>query len=416
MAIVMKVTDWQYDYINADEKNLLLMAGRRAGKSAAIKCRMVKDSMMDPGHRSLFLTPSGTLCDAIFTEMRTDKYLLKRVKKIEKQPMRKIIFNNGSVIDFNMFDDGGEKVRGLKYHSVYFDEIQTLNSLKDRDAFLSVLVPLVADYDGVISISGQYRGKNCWWYKLYQENKDNPDYKMWSLPSWEGWLFHEQGEQHPAIQRMKQTLPKAKYEQEVACIPAANQLAVFRPEDLQAIKRGQLCSKPDSTHEYVCGCDLGRTVDPSFWVVFDLNTATVVHAEERPLGERHEIGAQKLGTLCKKYNNCECFVDTTGGATGGRKVNIDAYLKFYRQKLGNMRPVQMQLKNKNRLIENLQLAIENNEISIPKDCIKLIEELEDYELNLDSWGNPHYAGLNGHDDGVVALALAYEGYRISSYG
>ena len=415
MAIVMQVTQDQYDYINADEPNLLFMAGRRYGKSHSIKCRMLKNSMMEPGHRSLYVTPFGHFADEIFKEMIADKYLMKRVRKIEKQPMRKIIFNNGSVIAFMMFDDP-EKLRGFKYHSVYFDEIQKLESTKGRDAFMNVLVPIVMDYSGTISISGQYRGKNCWWYKMFEENKDNPDYRRWECPSWEGWLFHELGEKHPQIQRMKQTLTKAQYEQEIACIPTANQNAAFRPEDIVTCTRGEISGKIEG-HEYVVGCDLGRTVDPSFWVVMDLNTATVVHSEERPLGERHEIGAQKLKMLCKKYNNCECFIDTTGGATGGKKVSIDSYLKFYRQKLGNLRSVQMQMKNKNRLMENLILAIENGEISIPEKNTKLLEQIEDYEVKVDNWGNAHYSnGIAEHDDGVVALALAYEGYRISSYG
>jgi len=415
MSIVMQVTDWQHEYINAEESNLLLMAGRRAGKSFAIKCRTLKDSLMEPGHRSLYVTPFGNLADEIFKEMIADKYIMRRVKKIEKAPMRKIIFNNGSTITYMMFDDP-EKLRGFKFHSVYFDEIQKLESLKGRDNFMNVIFPLVADYGGTISLSGQYRGKNCWWYKMFEENKNNPDFRRWECPSWTGWLYHELGEADPRIQRMKQIMTAAQYGQEVACIPTANQNSAFRPEDIVSCIRGKTSNKEEG-HAYVCGCDLGRTVDPSFWVVIDMNTATVVHEEERPLGERHEVGAQRLGTLCKKYGNCECFIDTTGGATGGKKVDIDSYLKFYRQKLGNLRSVQMQLKNKNRLIENLILAIENHEISIPKSCTKVIEQLEDYEVKVDNWGNAHYSnGIGEHDDGVVALALAYEGYRISSYG
>lgn len=415
MTLIADVLDWQYDVITCQAKFMSLMAGRRAGKTHALKCRIINDSLYNPGNKILYLTPSGTLCNEIFEELCSDKYLRRRIKRIVKQPMRKITFYNGSEVYVTMWQGDPEKLRGLGFDLVILDEIQSLESLQDRDKLLMIVRPLLMDRQGKFIISGQYRGKRCWWYKWFDENAGDPNYETWSIPSWKGWLFKDEGYNHPEIQLALKTLPKAVFDQEIACIPSANQNAAFQYDDIMACTVGKK-EKIKKNGRYVIGVDLGRTVDPSAWVGIDLNTGSVVHAELRRIGERHEIGAKALGDLAAKLNNAEVFIDTTGGATGGKK-DIDAYVKFYRNRLPSMRPVQMQRKNKERLIQNLALAIEQHEIYIPEEFDTLISQLEQYEYKEDKWGNFSYSGPNGHeDDYCIALALALEGYRLGSYG
>jgi len=414
MTIVADVMEWQHEFITASEKFLSLMGGRRCGKSHAIKLRMLNNCMYFPGFKVMYLSPSGSLCNEIFEDMTNDKVIKKRTKRVVKQPMRKIQFRNGSEIIFIMWSGDPNKLRGLGFDEVILDEIQSLETMQDRDKVLMIVRPLIMDRQGTFVVAGQYRGAQCWWHKMFEENKDDPDYKSWSIPSWHGWMFRDEGWEHPEIQLAYKTLPRAVFDQEIACIPTANQNAAIRPEDLVTITKGK-AQEPKKKHVYAIGVDLGKTVDPSAWVVIDLNTGEIVHAELRRIGERHEVGAQKLTELSLKYNAAECWVDTTGGATGGRH-DIDAYTRFYRERLPSMRAVHMGMKNKMRLIQNMLLMIEQHEISIPEEFAELIKQLEMYEFREDKWGNFSYSGPGGHqDDFCVALALAIEGYKISGF-
>jgi hypothetical protein len=151
-------------------------------------------------------------------------------------------------------------------------------------------------------------------------------------------------------------------------------------------------------------------VDPSAQVGIEASSKTVVFAEKRPLGEKHEIGAKKASETARRFGNATIVVDTTGGATGGRAGNNDAYVKHYQKYCPTMRAFNINRENKERLIGNLSLALEQGQLAIPAEFEDLHKELASYEYKVSSNGILSFSGPGGHDDDmVIALALAWEG-------
>ena len=398
---------WQSEYIRSQADNKCLAAGRRAGKTHVMKFDILVEALQNPGSCGCYITPSGALLHEIFRSLITDRHVKKRILRIEKQPMRQIFWRNGSRTQFIIFDNP-DKILGFGYDKIWFDEIQKLVSSTGHDNFMRVIQPLLMEKQGKLTIAGQWRGKSCWWYKLFMEaNKDNPDYRTWSIPSWEGYSFRDGKRNHPKIVYMKQTLSPQQFGQEVECIPTANANAAFASVDVEACTAG-VFEEPRQGTTYCIGVDLGKTRDHASYVVMDIDRRHVVHVDERPLGERHELGAAAVARLALKYNNAEVIIDTTGGATGG-KHDVDAYVKFYRERCPSMRSFKFTRYSKPTTVQNLSLALEQHLLTIPEEAVKLLDQVYAYEQKCDSWGNLFYSGPNGsHDDVCIALILAWE--------
>jgi hypothetical protein len=317
------VSPGQKEFIDSEQKYVCFMAGRRFGKTDAIETRLVKCALERPGHKAYYLTPDGSLCNEVFRNLTESLACSRRIRKIERSPVRQIFWRNGSKTLFRMFDRP-DKSLGFGFDLVVFDEIQKLQTLQGRDSFMRVIRPLIMDRAGQLVIAGQWRGRGCWWYKWFMGKKENTKYRCFSFPAWEGYAFREGGENHPEIQESRETMPRIMFDQEIACIPTSSENAAFNLYDIEACFGGELIDYGVPGKAYGIGADLGRSRDPSAWVVIDAETNQVVYAQRRPLGERHEVGAVKLQELSRKFNNAPVLFDATGGATGG-KYDPDAF-------------------------------------------------------------------------------------------
>lgn len=412
MVMQINVTRFQYEYIKSKAKYNVFMAGRRAGKTSGMEARLVTDAAEKPGHKTMYITPSGSLCHEVFRDIVTDKGCRKRIKKIEKQPIRQIFWRNGSSTSFFIFDDP-DKALGFGYDHVAFDEIQRQDSLHGRDDFMRVLRPLIMDRKGVMTIAGQWRGESCWWYKWWQKETDNgerinPDFRLWNIPSWEGIKFWPLKENDPEILDAKRIMTPQLFAQDIACIPAGNANAAFNFYDIRDCTSGQILEKGIRGRSYAIGADLGKTVDPSAWVVIDIKSMKIVQTSLRPLGEKHIVGARKLQELSHRFNDAYVVIDATGGAVGGKR-HKDAYLSFYRKYVKNLGKKIITRQSKEDMISKLMLAFQNQSISIPETEEVLLAQLSSYEAHPRRWGGFMYHGPGGHDDDlVIAIAIAYD--------
>ena len=399
----------QAEYVRSDAKYMGLIAGRRYGKTHAIQVRIVADLLKKPHSRIMYLTPDGSLCHEIFRDISESPTVRKRIAKVEKQPVRQLFMKNGSRLYCRMFDRP-DKALGFGFDHVIFDEIQKLDSISGRDDFMRVIRPLIMDKQGCLTVAGQWRGKGCWWYKWFAENDTSPRYKLWNLPSWQGFQFRNGKEDHPEIVDAKATLPKALYEQEIACIPSANAASVFYGDDIEAaVTKTSNLEKGIAGARYVIGADLGRTRDPSAWVVMDCKTKAVVYSVLRRLGEKHQVGAEELSKLSQRFNDAFVVIDATGGATGGKQKDHDVFLRYYRDRVKSLGKKIITKKSKETLINQLSLAFQNTTISIPGENDKLLDQVRTYEYKPCQYGGYFFQGPGGHDDDlVIALALAYD--------
>jgi hypothetical protein len=404
MIYRLSATDWQKDVvttiIETAVRFVCLMAGRRAGKTFAARTSIVIDCLKKPGRKWWYIGNIGTLAREQFDAIVSHPALKNKIKKQRQQPSLLIQFKNGSSIMFRSWDRP-DNLQGFGLDGVWCDEIQSWNGSR----FWRIIRPLISDRRGKLVISGQHDGTESWYYKdLFEPGLPGGDplYRSWSIPSWRGICFQsEAGKEELRI--AKAQCPDLVWQVMYACVPTASEMALFRHEDLEAAKRGRP-EEPIAGQEYIHGLDLGRVVDPSAHVI--LRGDAVVYAEKRPLGEKHEIGSEYAWRLHRRYNESMVIVDTTGGASGGRK-EPDEYVKLYRDKIDTMRSFFWTYDSKRRIIESLCLAVEQRHIAIPAEFEELHRELSLYQYRLRS-GRIEYSAPSGqHDDLVAALAMAW---------
>jgi hypothetical protein len=402
-------TDWQKEviehYLDKETRFLSVMAGRRAGKTFVCRSCLTTESLQKHGNRAWYIAPTYSQAKEQYEGIASLPVLQPFIAHIRQQPYPVITFRNNSFIGFRSFERP-KTLRGSGLDSVWIDEIQDING----DEFWPVVRPLISDRRGKLAISGQHRGTESWYYKelFLPGMSGSKGYKSWQIPSSRG-LVYQTPEGQAELELVKEQVPKMVFEQEYMCLPLANQASVFDYQDLSTIKRGTV-KQPSQCGAVIFGLDLGRVVDPSAQVGIEASTKTVVFAEKRPLKEKHELGAVKARDIANRYGGGTIVVDTTGGATGGKTGNNDAYVQYYRKECPSMRAFTISRENKSRIIGNLSLAIEQEKLSIPAEFEDLHKELAMYEYNVSSNGIITYQGPQGHnDDMVIALALAWEG-------
>jgi len=416
MKFRLHATDWQRKVVDTitkgDKRFVSLMAGRRAGKTFAFRTASTMCCLSKAGYKIWYIAPSYGQAKEQYEEMTTNQAVEKVIKKSKAQPYPKIWFKNGSTLGFRTFERP-HNLRGSGLDMVWCDEIQDFAG----DKFWSVVRPLISDRRGSLVISGQHSGKESWYYKdlfargLKGDKRYDPNYESFNIPSWLGMVYQGDGGLEE-LRLMKQQMPDLKYRIEIACEAISSEAAVFRGDDLAASKAGDVSEQPMSGENYVIGLDLGRVVDPSAIVVLNSKNQ-VVFSECRPLGERHELGAEHASILQRRYNGAPVVIDSTSGGAPGK--NTDEYIKYYKQKVKNLRECFWNYKSKKSLIEGLCLALEQHKIFIPARHKELHRQLSIYEYTLRSGGSIEYAAPAGdHDDLVAALAMAWMGRRYMS--
>jgi len=399
-------TNSQREIVFCDNRTMCLMAGRRWGKTFTFRNRVIRRCLTSRNMQYWYVAPvyaqAKDQYDAIISNVGLAKYITRSVM----QPYPVVHFSNGSKLAFRSFDRP-QNLRGSGLGEVWVDEIQDI----DEKPFWPVIRPLLSDKRGTLVVSGQFRGHDWVYEKLYVPGQPGPqkkeNYISWRYPSSTGLVFSSEAGK-AELEVVRTQIPRRVYEVEYECLPIANEASVFDHADLEASKSGEV--RPAHEYRSVCfGLDLGRVVDPSAMIGIDEVTKTVVFAEKRPIGEKHEVGAMIARDIARRYGDSAIIVDTTGGASGGHSTT-DAYVQYYRQHCLTMRPYTITRENKAKLVGNLSLAIEQKKIQIPAQFVDLHKELSGYEYKLSSNGVITYQGPGGHDDDMVmALALAWEG-------
>ena len=399
MKMALITTLDQIEIIQARERFLGLFAGRRWGKTATVRNRIIYKTAT-PGFPYWYVTPLYSQCYAEYESLTNHPIFRRFIRRSKTQPFPQIWLNNGSTIGFRSFENP-KSLRSAGLGEVWVDEIQDIK----MDGFWPVIRPLISDRRGTLGVSGQFRGHN-WYFKQFFKPGINPRnklYKAWRRPSSTGLMF-----QGPAGRKelsiVRDQVPPAVYDQEYDCIPSANIAAVFPPKQVDAIIGGRISTKSRAGRRYIMGLDLGRVVDHTALVVLEVETGQVVHAEKFPLNRKHAEYAKLAGDVARQYGALT-VMDTTGGATGGR-AKPDEYVKLYRQRIPDVRTFFWGSRNKESIIAHMGLEIQSCKIRIPKAFIDLEDEVRSYEWTYRNGYYDYHAADGKHDDYVAALAQA----------
>jgi hypothetical protein len=235
------------------------------------------------------------------------------------------------------------------------------------------------------------RGRG-WFYEAYQRGQGrDADYQSWNCPSW----------QNPSldadlIEAERARLPESVFAQEYAGAFIEGTGAVFRHVReaatgvLQEAKQGE---------RYFAGIDLARTEDYTVLVVMNNKHQVVFVDRFHRLDWGLQVARLKAGT--SRYPFCSVLVDSTG-------VGEPIY-ELLKKAGMHVQAYTLTAKSKSDIITNLMVMLEQRQIQLPtyQQCPELVEELEGFEYSLTDDGNVRMrAAGSGHDDSVIALALA----------
>ena len=423
MPLTLNATPRQIEFITCPARFLGLFAGRRFGKTFAVRVRLMFRAITKNNQEITYISPLSFQAREVYRAIIKDKTLTHRIAHKTERPYPEIVLDTGSRIKFRSMQRP-EGIRSTGEDEVILDEIQ--DPIYTEEDINAIVLPLLGDRRGTLVVAGQFRGQN-WYYKRFflpgqspfllnaegrSTGVENKLYKSWQIDSKEGHCF--QGPEGQAEYELQISLvPKAIADQEWRCIPTANIRAVFDHDWLLAANNAeQLHHKsPQPGWKYIIGLDLGGRFDHSALclIAWDGNKkhAYVLEAYTFPLRTPHADQAMRIGQIARQWN-AVVVADNTGGAMGGYG-QVDAVFRFYRENIRDLREFSFNVKTKGLLVRNMSLQLEQGRLSLPASVPALQGQLADYEWKYEHGLYRYSAPVGKHDDLVIALGLAIEG-------
>lgn len=372
----------------------VVCAGRRFGKSLMACAEAFKLATNQPKQRGWIIAPTFKLSEESWRILKeiSPNIAIQDIKLAD----RKIIFRNGSEIEFKSAENESS-LRGAGLDWLIIDEASRIK----ENSFHAVR-PALSDKQGKAIFISTPKGKN-WFYNEYLKGQDpsNKEYESWKFASKVNPYFsiNEYSE-------LKANLPADIFSQEIEAEFIDNASQVFR--NIQERISGNL-EEPKAKEIYHIGVDIAKHHD--FTCIAILDSVRHLVFFDRFQKMDWDIQKAKILNIAKKYNNASIRVDSTGigdpieedlrKANGNLNQFNPNYIYVEGFKFTNI--------SKNQLISNLQLAFETGNITFP-DIPVLIQELENFEYEILPSGNFKYGAPTGHDDTVIALALANWGF------
>ncbi len=323
--------------------------------------------------------------------------------------LRKVLLPTPLVKKWHISDSYAELVNGSTIWIKSSDNYDNLRSegldlaILDEAAMMApevwseVIRPSLADKKGKAIFISTPKGLNFFYslYLLGQDSNNNPDWESWKFPTVSNPYIDPK-----EIEELKKNTPEQIFRQEF--------LAEFLTDSGEVFRKIESCfvssslSIPKEGESYIMGCDLARFND--FTVLIVLNSEGYVVYYDRFNGTAWEIQQARILSVARSYK-ATLIVDRTGigqpifeALSQENDLNIIGY-----NISGNA--------EKNRLIENLVLSIENQRVHWENtgELVNLTKELKFYSMERMKSGRIVYNAPKGgdfFDDTVIALALA----------
>lgn len=383
----------QQQIINEACRFNVLACGRRFGKTT-LGIDLIIDKALD-GYPVGWFSPTYRMLNEVWKEIiEITKPLQTRVSKQE----HRVELLTGGVIDCWSLD-AADSVRGRKYARVILDEAAMVPDLSD--SWQAAIRPTLTDYVGSDAFFlSTPKGIN-FFYECYTNgiDKTKEDWQSWQLPTAIN-PFISTNE----IQLAKQELPENIFKQEY--------LAEFLQKDGAVFRNISACLRADSTthngHYLVAGVDWGQKND---FTCISVICQTCKQEVELDRFNKIEWAFQRarLKAIIERYNVQSILVESNSiGSPNLEALQREGY---------PVRGFETTANSKAPLIQSLALCLERNECYFLPDKVAEME-LVSYEsrVNLSTGRISYSAPAGGHDDTVMARALAYECLQRGNYG
>ena len=384
----------QLKVIKQKKRFNVLCCGRRFGKTTLGIIRLIEIALVE-GKPVAWFAPNIRLLGDVWRELH--KLLKGAIIKSTEQDWRIELKNGGSIEMWSL--DSSDSGRGRTYALVVIDEAAIVPNLER--AWEETIRPMLADYEGEAWFLSTPKGMN--YFKTLFDRGQDPSFKNWA--SWQ--MPNSENPFMPSaeIEEARQGSESA-FNQEWLAQFINGEGSVFRHvvEAATIVPGG----KPEAGHAYVIGCDWGRSNDPTAFVVLDLTDRKVV---ELVCCHREEYAMQRgrLKGLADRWKPQQIIAEKN--SIGGPIIEQLRRDGLRVQAFTTTNP------SKARAIEDLALALEQRDIRILNDPRLISELLACQGVQLPSGQTRYEAPSGGHDDCVMALAIAWtavsnEGHRV----
>jgi hypothetical protein len=381
LTLPIKPHENQTPTIHPPARFNVIAAGRRYGKTESQKLRAIY--MVLEGNVIWWVNPTFDNTTETWREFLA--FFEPIALKVDRSRREIILANGGSVrmVGANNFK------RGSGIYHVFIDEAAFIDL---ADLWDYQLRPMLLDNEdtGATFLSST-NGRNMFW-SLYQRGLDptQPDWQSWHFTSYDNPLLSPS-----EIDDIKRNTPERVFLQEY--------MAEFL-EDGGAVFRNILACIGDCPTEtrnpVVMGVDWARYEDYTVFYVMDTVTRKVLDYDRFNQID-WTLQRSRLLTMAHKWQ-CKLVI---AEANSIGEPNIEEL-----RKTGlTVTAFTTTAASKQQIINQLALAFEQNDITIPNDPV-LIGELQAYTIERLPSGNYRYTAPSGlHDDCVMALALAWHG-------
>jgi len=364
-------------FLKSKAKRRVLMCGRRWGKSLICKSLAIERALKK--QLVAYVTPTFALGKVFFKEL-LENIAPELVREQNQTDLFIKLVTGGSIRFFT--GEAPDNFRGHKFHLVILDECAYIKNLKS--VWNEAIQPTLTDYNGDAVFISTPRGQGDF-YQIYQRgvNKEK---------NWES--FHYTTYENPhldksVIEEAQKELPEIVFAQEYLAIPQANASNPFGNHIAKNVI--PMLSRKRSN---AFGIDLASTFDWSVIIglVEDENVAIMsFHRRWQSDWNETKIKIKELPRSIPK------MMDNTG-------VGMPIYDEL-RLDVPNLHGFKFNSSSKPQLIKELILAVEQGRIKYTQD---VADEMLNFEYQYNpSTNNIKYQAFSGHDDQVIALALAW---------
>lgn len=311
-------------------------------------------------------------------------------------------------------------VQGEHFDLLILDDIQrdedgtgaALANLKKT--FWNVICPIVNARKGKMLVVGTPLSFD----DLYSEIKENSGFMFMKYPAvkvnergdWIESIFPE----HYTIedlQKIRDGLPSWAWQSQYMLNPIGAGTGLFPLELINSCIDPTIGQINEDTAQikrncaHYIGCDIAlsedKRADSSCFVVirknFETNELSMIYKQIPPKGTTSDEQVTRISNLAKIYGTSKVVIEQKGlGYSLAQKafMEIPAVEKFDTTR-----------SKKEQILGNVELLMRNKKLKLPKDDA-MINELMSFGLKRKIDGTETFEALSGHDDQVMALALA----------
>ena len=407
--------------------------GRRWGKTESLSIDIATLALAERGSRQLIVAPTVVqarlLGDAVQERLehafaQGDPELAARSLMVRSHPHLVLtVKDEGSAgesqIACRTAGRDGRNLRGLWAHRIIVDEAAYV---PDR-VLCEVLPPMLADKGGEFLLASSPNGRRSVFYRLYARGltplpMDSAGESV-SYAAFQCATVDNPHLDQAWLRAQRDDMGELLYAQEFEAKFIDDFGMVFREEDIEAamaelpgvvIRDHTVDSEPQQGHLYVAGIDWGRKYDYTVVAILDTGQSPMrlVHLSRRRSAS-WRAQAEEVAQILFRFGTRRILVDNNSMGDSVAEMLTDQMDKKTQNATWHPKIDRYNFgaETKQTLIDKLNVGLSAHALQFPP-LPALVDELRNFEYAPGGPGRLKMAArAGGHDDCVIALALAF---------